>query len=80
MANTVAREAEKDVADVLKLTGCWTSTNSFIKGSDLKSFLKLQRQHLACREDFSVSLKKDPAFAFIAKAISDDPDREWDKL
>ena len=80
MANTVAREAEKDVADVLKLTGCWTSTNSFIKGSDLKSFLKLQRQHLAYREDFSVSLKKDLAFAFIAKAISDDPDREWDKL
>ena len=72
--------AEKDVAHVLKLTGCWASTNSFIKGSDLKSFLKLQRKHLACRENFSASLKKDPAFSFIEKAITEDPDREWETL
>ena len=29
---------------------------------------------------FSISLKKDPAFSFIEKAITEDPDREWKTL
>ena len=33
-----------------------------------------------CPRYFSISLKKDPAFSFIEKAITEDPDREWETL
>jgi hypothetical protein len=69
--------AEKDIADILKLSNCWTSTSEFIINRDMKTFIKANKQHLENREGYSASLKLADALPFVQAAIDEDPSHEW---
>ena len=71
---------EAPIASVLVACGCWTSTNNFIKGSDMKEFIRVNRAHLKNRNGYGSQLKFAAAFSFIEKALEDDPDHEWESV
>ena len=68
------------IKSVLVACGCWTSTNNFIKGSDMKEFIRVNRAHLKNRDGYGSQLKFAAAFSFIEKALEDDPDHEWESV
>ena len=71
---------EADVKARLVASNCWTSSNDFIKGSDMKDFIRVNKQHLKNRENYGAQLKFDAAFSFIEEAINEDPDHQWESL
>ena len=56
---------EKDVKARLVACNCWTSSSEFIKGGDLKDFIRVNKEHLKSRENYGAQLKFDAAFSFM---------------
>ena len=79
-ANQLAKEAT--VRDLLKAQGFWTSSTQFIKGQDMKDFLKAIKAHkhlVAALDGFSTSLKLADAFTFLSNVVDTYPSESWPK-
>ena len=79
-ADRLAKEAA--VGDLLMAKGFWTSSTQFIKGQDMKDFLKAmkdQKHHAAASDSFSPTLAKEAAFAFLSSALDTYPPESWPK-
>ena len=79
-ADQLAEEAT--VRDLLQAQGFWTSSTPFIKGQDMKDFLKAVKAHkhrAAASDGFATGLKFSAAFAFLSSALDAYPSESWPK-
>ena len=77
-ADQLAKEAT--VRDLLKAQGFWTSSTQFIKGQDMKDFLKAvkaHKHHAAASDSFSPTLNFAAAFAFLSSVVDTYPADSW---